>query len=262
MKNNLFITIAAGTTAIMLVSASVSNSFGEDRRRGETHRVENRGENHNGNHSGNRNNNQPTKVYTYRSNNNHDNHNNHNYQQNNNDHDQRIVHRGREYIYRDNCFYHRDHGGRLIIATAPVGAVVVSLPRIFHTVTIGNVSVFFSGGIYYRRCHSGYEVIERPRFHQPPEHARRVIIREREYYVHNNVYYYKEGPDYLVCEPPEQVAVQQSSSNDVTIMVENSNGSQTPVTLSPIGGNQWKGPRGEIYNGIPGNQQLASAYGF
>jgi hypothetical protein len=129
-------------------------------------------------------------------------------------------------------------------------------------VTIGNASVFFSGGIYYRRCHSGYEVIERPHFHRPPEQARRVIIREREYYVHNNVYYYREGPDYVVCEPPEQVVVQQSSSSDVTIMVENSNGSRIPVTLSPIGANQWKGPRGEIYNGMPGNQQLASVYGF
>lgn len=259
MKKNLLTTIAAGTTAIMLVSAIVSNSFGEDRRR-DTHRVEN----HNSNSK--RPNSQPTKVYTYRSNNSNSNsHNNnqkHKSYQNHHNNDQRVVHKGREYIYRDNCFYNRDHGGKLIVTRAPIGAVVVSLPRIFHTVTIGNASVFFSGGIYYKRCSSGYVVVDRPRFHRPPEHARRVIVREREYYVHNNVYYCKEGPEYVVCEPPEQVVVQQSSSRDVTIMVENSNGSRTPVTLSPIGGNQWKGPRGEIYNGIPENQQLSSAYGF
>ncbi len=262
MKSNLFTTIAAGTTALVLISATVTNSFGEDRRR-DTKRVDTRVVTRNGK----RNQNQSVKVYTYRSNGANNNNNNHGSQkhqsyQNHRNHDQRIVHRGREYIYRDNCFYHRDRGGRLVVATAPIGAVVVSLPRLFHTVTIGNASVFFSGGIYYRKCHSGYEVIERPHFHQPPVHARRVIIREREYYVHNNVYYYKEGSDYVVCEPPEQVVVQQSSSSDVTIMVNNSNGSRTPVTLSPIGGNQWKGPRGEIYNGIPDNQQLSSAYGF
>ncbi|HEX2958611.1 MAG TPA: DUF6515 family protein [Chitinispirillaceae bacterium] len=251
MKNNLFVTITAGTTAIMLISASVSNSFGEDHRKG-PHRVESRVENHNGNRC----NNQPAKVYTYRSN-----HNNQSYQ-NHPSHDQRIMHRGKEYIYRDNCFYHKDHGGKLIVATAPIGAVVVSLPRVFHTVTIGNASLFFSSGIYYKRCHSGYEVVERPHFYRPPEHARRVIVREREYFVHNNIYYCKEGPEYVVCEPPEQVVVQQNSPSDVTIMVENSNGSRTPVTLNPIGGNQWKGPRGEIYNGIPDNQQLANAYGF
>jgi hypothetical protein len=271
MKNNLFTTIAAGSTAVMLIAASASNSFGEDRRRGEIHRVENRGDNHRENRGEMHNesryschqNNQPTKVYTYRSNNeNHGYRDNHHFEPRYNDHDQRIMHGGREYIYRDNSFYHRDHGGRLIVTTAPVGAVVVSLPRIFSTVTIGSASVFFSGGIYYRRCHSGYEVIERPHFYCPPEHARRVVIREREYFVDNNVYYCKEGPEYVVCEPPEQVVIPQSSSSDVTIMVQNSNGSQTPVTLSPMGGNQWKGPRGEIYNGIPGNQQLASAYGF
>jgi hypothetical protein len=273
MRNNLFITIAAGSTAVMLMAASASNSFGEDRRRGEVHRVENRGdyrgnsqrenrvETHNENRGGYHQNNQPTKVYTYRSNNEyHGNREIHNYQPRRDD--QRIMHGGREYIYRENSFYHRDHGGRLIVATAPVGAVILSLPRIFSTVTIGGASVFFSGGVYYRRCHSGYEVIDRPRFYCPPEHARRVVIREREYFVDNNVYYCKSGPEYVIVEPPEQVVVQQSAPSDVTIMVQNSNGSQTPVTLSPMGGNQWKGPRGEIYNGIPGNQQLASAYGF
>jgi hypothetical protein len=239
MKNNLLNSLAMGTAVVMLASASITDTFGDDHR--------------NGGHDQRKNNGSSQRVYTYSpKDNRHDHHENH---------EQKIQHRGREYIYRDNHFYNRDRGGKLVITTAPIGAVVLSLPRIFSTVTFGNASIFFNGGIYYKRCNNGYVVVDRPHFHRPPEYARRVVVREREYYVHNNIYYCKDGNDYTVCEPPEQVIVQNTSS-DITIMVENSNGSRTPVTLSPIGGNQWKGPRGEIYNGIPDGKQLVSAYGF
>jgi len=47
-----------------------------------------------------------------------------------------------------------------------------------------------------------------------------------------------------------------------TVYVRNSNGSSTPVTLRSVGGDQWQGPRGEIYNGIPSSGQLARMYGY
>jgi hypothetical protein len=240
MKNKLLSSLTIGTTVIML-TASVSNSFGDDHRNGGH---EHRNGNHNNSH----------RVYHYNPPVN-------NHQQQYGHNEQRFHHGGREYIYRDNRFYHNGHDGKLIVATAPIGAVLFSLPSVFHTVTLGNASFYISGGVYYKRCYNGYEIVERPHFHCPPPHARRVIVMEREYYVDNNIYYCRSGNDYTVCEPPQQVVV-QSTSNDVTIMVQNSNGSRTPVTLNPIGGNQWKGPKGEIYNGIPDQQQLSSAYGF
>ena len=47
-----------------------------------------------------------------------------------------------------------------------------------------------------------------------------------------------------------------------TIMVSNSNGSYTPVNIVNIGNGQYRGPRGEIYNGMPTESQLKSVYGF
>lgn len=243
MKKTLFSSLVVGSAIIMLAAASVTDTFADNHK-------------HKGGHELKKNNGSTHRVYTYSPKGK-----SHNRNQTHHKHEQKVHHRGREYIFRDSHFYHRDRGGKLVITTAPIGAVVLSLPSIFHSVTIGNASIFFSSGIYYKRCNGGYVVVDRPRFSRPPVQARRVIVREREYYVYNNTYYCRDGSDYTVCEPPEQVIVQNSSS-DVTVMVENSNGSRTPVTLSPIGANQWKGPRGEIYNGIPDNRQLASAYGF
>lgn len=50
--------------------------------------------------------------------------------------------------------------------------------------------------------------------------------------------------------------------NSRTIMITNSNGSQTPVVVTKISPTQWRGPRGEIYNGLPSPQQLQRVYGF
>ena len=47
-----------------------------------------------------------------------------------------------------------------------------------------------------------------------------------------------------------------------TMMINNSNGSYTPVVLTKVGYGQWRGPRGEIYTARPSEQQLRSAYGF
>jgi hypothetical protein len=48
----------------------------------------------------------------------------------------------------------------------------------------------------------------------------------------------------------------------LTIWVRNSNDSQTPVTLRRASGNRYIGPRGEYYDGLPGNEQLRGLYGF
>ena len=48
----------------------------------------------------------------------------------------------------------------------------------------------------------------------------------------------------------------------VTIWVRNSNGSQTPVELRRASGGRYIGPRGEYYDGLPGNEQLRELYGL
>jgi outer membrane lipoprotein SlyB len=54
----------------------------------------------------------------------------------------------------------------------------------------------------------------------------------------------------------------ESENSSETIMVNNSNGSYTPVTLTKVGYGQYRGPRGEIYTARPGEEQLKAAYGF
>ena len=54
-------------------------------------------------------------------------------------------------------------------------------------------------------------------------------------------------------EPPQPMAV--------TIKVQNSNGSYTPVVLRQVG-SQWVGPKGEYYDAVPSVGQLRPVYGF
>jgi hypothetical protein len=63
---------------------------------------------------------------------------------------------------------------------------------------------------------------------------------------------------------PARATVQPSVAgmNRVVVHIKNSNGSLTPVILMKAGVNQWRGPRGEIYNGLPTEDQLKQVYGF
>lgn len=60
----------------------------------------------------------------------------------------------------------------------------------------------------------------------------------------------------------QQIAAMQQQMNTTTVNVTNSNGSVTPVVLRQVGNNQWQGPRGEIYNGVPTEAQLKGTYGM
>ncbi len=46
------------------------------------------------------------------------------------------------------------------------------------------------------------------------------------------------------------------------VSVHNSNNSVTQVALRKVGANQWQGPRGEVYNGLPHEDQLRPYYGL
>lgn len=54
----------------------------------------------------------------------------------------------------------------------------------------------------------------------------------------------------------------ESAHSTETVMIQNSNGSYTPVTLTRVGYGQYRGPRGEVYPARPTESQLQVAYGF
>ena len=54
----------------------------------------------------------------------------------------------------------------------------------------------------------------------------------------------------------------RAQMNTATVNVTNNNGSITPVVLRSAGTNQWQGPRGEIYNGLPTGEMLKPVYGL
>lgn len=56
-------------------------------------------------------------------------------------------------------------------------------------------------------------------------------------------------------------ALEMSNASE-TVMINNSNGSYTPVNLTKVGYGQYRGPRGEIYPARPTEEQLRVAYGF
>lgn len=58
-----------------------------------------------------------------------------------------------------------------------------------------------------------------------------------------------------------QINAAQQAANTQTVNITNSNGSVTPVVLHREG-NQWRGPRGELYNSLPTPEQLKPYYGL
>jgi hypothetical protein len=85
------------------------------------------------------------------------------------------------------------------------------------------------------------------------------------------------GEYYATLPAPEQLApvygLEAETSTNATVQAEaprvtttvwinNDNGSRTPVTLEPADGGLWQGPRGEMYDTLPTEEQLRPAYGL
>ena len=54
----------------------------------------------------------------------------------------------------------------------------------------------------------------------------------------------------------------QNDANTVTVWLTNSNGSKTPVKLTRTASGGYLGPRGEMYDTMPTEDQLKKVYGF
>lgn len=97
---------------------------------------------------------------------------------------------------------------------------------------------------------------------QPPVVQQPQIIYQAAPVVQQPQVVYQAAP--VVQQPPEvvQQPVQSEPTPPVTVTVniQNSNGSFTPVTLRQVGA-FWVGPRGEYYRGVPTVGQLRPLYG-
>lgn len=62
--------------------------------------------------------------------------------------------------------------------------------------------------------------------------------------------------------PPPAPQAEEARQEQTTVYVHNPNGSRTPVVLTRVGPDQWRGPRGEVYHGVPAEEALRPAYGL
>jgi hypothetical protein len=90
--------------------------------------------------------------------------------------------------------------------------------------------------------------------------ASAVACAERPVYVRPAPVVVRE-PQVVYIQQPAVIQVEPPQPAMVTINIQNSNGSYTPVTLRPAG-SQWVGPRGEYYDSMPTVGQLRQVYGF
>ena len=100
------------------------------------------------------------------------------------------------------------------------------------------------------------------------EPVRREVVYAQPVYQPAPVQYVQPQP--VVYAPPayppapvqyaQPVVTRQNTS--VTLWVQNSNGSQTPVLLRRADNGQYIGPRGECYTGFPTNEHLRRLYGI
>jgi len=95
------------------------------------------------------------------------------------------------YYYDDGCFYLPSNGGYSVV-TAPIGAVVASLPPGYETTMVGNDTYYYFGGVFYIDNGQGYQVVAAPPgavINELPVGAVEQDINGETLMVYNNTYY-------------------------------------------------------------------------
>ena len=75
----------------------------------------------------------------------------------------RVYSGNKEYFYFDGYFY-SPFRNEYHIVDAPIGAIVLSLPRLHFSLQWSGIDFFLSGNTYYRRHPNGYVVVRNPGF--------------------------------------------------------------------------------------------------
>jgi uncharacterized protein DUF6515 len=114
------------------------------------------------------------------------------------------------YWYDDGCFYLPQNNGYAVV-TAPIGAIVASLPPGYETPVLDGVTYYYFGGVFYVYTGQGYQVVAAPPgavIYQLPDGATDQQIDGQDFLVYNNTWYEpisQDGQDaYEVVPPPGQ----------------------------------------------------------
>jgi hypothetical protein len=81
------------------------------------------------------------------------------------------------YHYRDGHFYRPGWFGlEFYIGSAPIGAVVSTIPVGHRTVVVAGTPYYYYDNVYYRRCPTGYVVVQSPTVMLPQGTSRETVI--------------------------------------------------------------------------------------
>ncbi|WP_051445364.1 DUF6515 family protein [Desulfocurvus vexinensis] len=146
---------------------------------------------------------------------------------------------------------------------------VPALPAAAVTILFAGLTYAFVDGLFYLPGSGGFAVVTPPVglvIPVLPPGCTVVMVGPRTYYRAQGVYYVRAAEGYAVVQPPAQAApapAQQAPAlpSSVTVVLENANGSRTPVTLTRTA-DGWLGPKGELYDAIPTQEQLRPYYGL
>jgi Family of unknown function (DUF6515) len=96
-----------------------------------------------------------------------------------------------QYYYDEGVYYQPATGGYAVI-TAPLGAIVNSLPPGYETTMVGNDYYYYYGGTFYIDTGNGYQVVQAPFgavVTQIPDGAVQQDINGQTYLFYSNTYY-------------------------------------------------------------------------
>lgn len=113
------------------------------------------------------------------------------------------------------------------VVPAPPGAIIPNLPNGFTSLQVNGEPYFFAANVFYRPHAQGYAVVPSP-----------------------------VEPAHPFPPPPMPCA---TAVDSVTMTVHQAAGGTAPVVLKRHG-QGWSGPKGDIYDSLPSEQQLAPYY--
>ena len=207
-----------------------------------------------------------------------------------------IVVSNRPYYYYGGGFYVVDSGGYVIV-DAPVGAVVPILPAGCSTVIVGGEAYYIHGHTHFRRVYGGYVVVPGPTtavstvpapvapaanpswtvwITNPNGSKTAVVLQAADggQWIGPRGEYYDSFPTEQQLLPiyglaglgetldtVAQTQAQPAPEQEKTFWFLNRNGSKSKVVLRAGEGGTWIGPRGEVYDTLPTEEQLRPVYG-
>lgn len=133
-------------------------------------------------------------------------------------------------IYASKGLFYIKLGDRYQVIPPPPGATIAQLPKGATTLTVGTETFFSYEGVFYQKAsegNTGYEVVPSPvsPMPMPPPPPFKPVM--------------------TAIEPPDMVTIQVHTSAE-----------QTTSVVLKRNGRQWIGPKGEVYDRLPGEQEL------